>query len=460
MTMFRYLLITVLLFVSGEVLSQSKKDLREKVFKNREVFSTDLDKAHAELDGLLKEAERLNDTASVLTILDRKCRYFYSKEDVNNLITASEQLKKKARLLDVHNAEAMSHVYLAEAYSMNGLFDKAILELDKGLDLLEKSGLKTTKDFLTKTNLLISQANVFNDKGEPREAVRRHLIAIKDYDRIRDQESIRLFQYVNYSNIASIYAQIDIDSAAYYVGKSMALQPKDIEEYSIPARNYFVLGQIHRKRKEPRVALKYFLAAYNLKSQSKETLDLDDLYTNISSLYQDLGQADSAAFYQAKLKEIEIASLESKYKSLHKVLNKKEEPQKQNPSLLLYALGLALPLGMLSWYFLKSKNKGIQPDIAATYDNLTLLASKNDPAYLAAFEKVFPDFSKKLLQLNPELSNSEIEFCSLLKLNLSTKKIAQVKFIEPRTVQNKKHRIRKRLDIPSTMDLYNWFNKL
>jgi len=464
MTGLRYILLIAFIFLSTGAVSQRAQDvLRKKVSDNKVVFLSNLDKAFSELNTLLKEAEQLQDSSSIITILDRRCRYFYAKEDVNNLITATEKLKNKAATFNNYNAQAMSHVYLAEAYSMNQLFDKAIVELDKALALIEKTEVRSIKDFLTRTNILISQANVFNDKGNPREAVKRYQIAIKGYERIKNPENIRAFQYVNYSNIASIYVQFDIDSAEYYVQRSMALEPGD-KESSILTRNYYLLGKIYQEKKNNTAALKYFLKANTLKNQNKEVQDLKDLYGNISLIYKNLGKPDSAAFFQDKAQELEIRSLENKYKSLHKVISNKTEPQEKYSPFILISLGLATVFIIaLLLYFLKTRKAHKdtpETSLIETYDRLVHLAGKNDPAYLPSFEKAFPDFSEKLLHINPDLSLSEIEFCSLLKLNLSTKKIAQLKFIEPRTVQNKKHRIRKRLDIPSSTDLYNWFNKI
>lgn len=79
---------------------------------------------------------------------------------------------------------------------------------------------------------------------------------------------------------------------------------------------------------------------------------------------------------------------------------------------------------------------------------------------------VIPEYNYVLFNLVYNIKNNKhILFAIwLLKipengtmLKLSTKKIAQLKSIEPRTVQNKKYKIRKKLDIPSDVDLYNWF---
>ncbi|WP_435524705.1 helix-turn-helix transcriptional regulator [Chryseobacterium indoltheticum] len=45
-------------------------------------------------------------------------------------------------------------------------------------------------------------------------------------------------------------------------------------------------------------------------------------------------------------------------------------------------------------------------------------------------------------------------------MKLSTKDIARISFIETRTVQNKKYRIRKKLNIPQNADIYQWIDQM
>ena len=88
------------------------------------------------------------------------------------------------------------------------------------------------------------------------------------------------------------------------------------------------------------------------------------------------------------------------------------------------------------------------------------LLEKRDPAFIFAFENIYPDFSSKLLAKSTDLQQSEIEFCALLKMKLTTEEIAKISFIETRTVQNKKYRIRKKLDIPQNVDIYHWIDQI
>lgn len=93
-------------------------------------------------------------------------------------------------------------------------------------------------------------------------------------------------------------------------------------------------------------------------------------------------------------------------------------------------------------------------------DEIIALAKENSPRLLNKFRLVYPDFFNKLSAIQPNLKNSELIFCIYLKLNLATKEIATYTFVTPKAIQNRKNRLRKKLNIPSTTDIYKWFNDL
>ncbi|WP_415327283.1 helix-turn-helix transcriptional regulator [Chryseobacterium sp. MMS23-Vi53] len=93
-------------------------------------------------------------------------------------------------------------------------------------------------------------------------------------------------------------------------------------------------------------------------------------------------------------------------------------------------------------------------------DEVMTLAKENSPRLLNKFRLVYPDFFNKLSAIQPNLKNSELIFCIYLKLNLTTKEIATYTFVTPKAIQNRKNRLRKKLNIPSELDIYKWFNDL
>ncbi len=91
---------------------------------------------------------------------------------------------------------------------------------------------------------------------------------------------------------------------------------------------------------------------------------------------------------------------------------------------------------------------------------LLRLIYEDNTSFYIAFLEVYPDFSEKLLQINPALKFSDIEFCAYIKLNLQTKQIAQFKKISTRAVEGKKYRIRKKLNIPRDVNMYIWMSRI
>ncbi|MEN4760385.1 MULTISPECIES: hypothetical protein [unclassified Chryseobacterium] len=93
-------------------------------------------------------------------------------------------------------------------------------------------------------------------------------------------------------------------------------------------------------------------------------------------------------------------------------------------------------------------------------DEIITLAKENSPRLLNKSRLVYPDFFDKIFAIQPNLKNSELIFCIYLKLNLSTKEIATYTFVTPKAIQNRKNRLRKKLNIASEVDIYKWFNQL
>lgn len=69
------------------------------------------------------------------------------------------------------------------------------------------------------------------------------------------------------------------------------------------------------------------------------------------------------------------------------------------------------------------------------------------------FNRVHGDFFKKLSAEFPELTPGDLKVASLLKMNLSSKEIAQLLNISVRGVENKRYRLRKKMNLPEEANL-------
>jgi tetratricopeptide (TPR) repeat protein len=84
--------------------------------------------------------------------------------------------------------------------------------------------------------------------------------------------------------------------------------------------------------------------------------------------------------------------------------------------------------------------------------------SKADPMerFDILFRQMHGGFLEKLLEICPDLSNSELQVCALLRLNLSSKDIARLVNLNPSSIDGTRHKIRRKLKIDPEMSLTSY----
>lgn len=70
-----------------------------------------------------------------------------------------------------------------------------------------------------------------------------------------------------------------------------------------------------------------------------------------------------------------------------------------------------------------------------------------------AFNNADKDFFKKVKSLHPELTSNDLKLCAYLRLNLSSKEIAPLLNISVKSVEIKRYRLRKKMDLPRETNL-------
>jgi ligand-binding sensor domain-containing protein/DNA-binding CsgD family transcriptional regulator len=76
------------------------------------------------------------------------------------------------------------------------------------------------------------------------------------------------------------------------------------------------------------------------------------------------------------------------------------------------------------------------------------------------FDKVHSDFVVRLKEIHPNISANEVKLCTYLRMNLSTKEIAQLMNISVRGVEISRYRLRKKLGIASEVSLFDYLINL
>lgn len=77
-----------------------------------------------------------------------------------------------------------------------------------------------------------------------------------------------------------------------------------------------------------------------------------------------------------------------------------------------------------------------------------------------AFNNADKDFLKKVKSKHPKLTPNDLRLCAYLRLNLSSKEIAPLLNISPRSVEVKRYRLRKKMDLPRETGLTNYILEL
>ncbi|WP_439131303.1 triple tyrosine motif-containing protein [Polaribacter sp.] len=73
-----------------------------------------------------------------------------------------------------------------------------------------------------------------------------------------------------------------------------------------------------------------------------------------------------------------------------------------------------------------------------------------------AFNNADKNFLKKIKTKHPELTPNDLRLCAYLRLNLSSKEIAPLLNISPRSVEVKRYRLRKKMSLPHDANLTNY----
>lgn len=273
------------------------------------------------------------------------------------------------------------------------------------------------------------------------------------------------------------------DSAKLYIQEALGdlKNLNNIKDLDIKYLTHFNAGTIYSAEKNYAKAQEHYLISKKIIEKYYPIENLQkDIYSVLLHLYEKTNETDSINYYSKKIFEIDEKN-KAKNISIKKIIDNKNNTVKKelagnNQKLIYILVAITLLCSLLIFLslFLYKKYKSrkfdkkdfpVNPAIAQTnyhelFEEIVLLAKQNKPEFMTRFNELYPGFSNKLLAVNSDIQSSEIRFSAYLYLNFSTKEIAEYTHISVRTVQTKKYNLRKKLSIPTDMDIYVWFNHL
>ncbi|MCH7399360.1 hypothetical protein MM236_15265 [Belliella sp. DSM 107340] len=114
----------------------------------------------------------------------------------------------------------------------------------------------------------------------------------------------------------------------------------------------------------------------------------------------------------------------------------------------------------LEYKKLEDEKEILEKKVLDAHNDILESAKSNDPAFLAKFKEVHVEFWKALEGLDANLSIEELKLCAFIRLKFTTKEISSFTYVQVKTVQMKKYRLRKKLGLTTAEDLGTWIDQL
>ncbi|CAI9676075.1 MULTISPECIES: tetratricopeptide repeat protein [Elizabethkingia] len=266
----------------------------------------------------------------------------------------------------------------------------------------------------------------------------------------------------------------ELDKAEKHIAEGDKINENTISTWNL-TRNV-LLGDIETKRKNFTKAVEHYEIALKLTKAYKLVYDQKLIYSLLAESYHELQDYKNESHYLAHNKRLsdslsKVEKQASNYILKDELKKKATQKELENNTIVYYSLAMALVLFITGYFVYKQSkqnktqlsvlNEKTEIDNEDTDDHKKLnqlieMAESNNSAFYLKFQEVFPDFNQTLLNRNQKLTQSDLEYCAMMKLNFDTKKIAIIKKNSVGAVESKKHRIRKKLNITSDENIYIW----
>ena len=302
------------------------------------------------------------------------------------------------------------------------------------------------------------------------------LDAYKEVKQIKNNTNIKTILYVHsLRSLISYYTDLnDTNKAEQYLAEGDSLY-SDFPGWLI--KRNLLLGNIEKKKKNYTKAIEAYNTALKDAGQYQRKYGEIQIYDQIAECYHELKDYKNESLYLDKSKRLNASIDIDEKATAGEVLsqatrNKNEDASFLNPTKFYYIIAIPFLIVLLVIILKRKATKTNTVDVIAeksieneddtekldheTLNLLISLAEEDDPSFYFKFNDIFPGFSENLLKISPKLTQSDLEYCAMMKLNFDTKKIASIKRLSIGAVESKKYRIRKKLDISTEENIYIW----
>jgi len=468
--------LAVLLIILVSCHSHSKKEAEEKfdvsLLRQNEKF-----RVAGEYDSLINLNKKYYNQADKMNYADGKALCYINLAELN---ISLENFQKSQVLFDnakeiLDNSE--DKIHKARFYNVYGRFNVELRRIDKAfqynneaMSFIQKSGKSELKNDLL-FSIYFRQAIYFIQKKNYEKALEFFHKAKK-----LDDSGLTDCAIGDY-----VYMHRDKDSAYKYV--TVAFNKANIrgKEDGIALYANTIMGEYYLAYTQYDKAEEALRKALKINEKTKRIYAYYGkyIYNDLRVLYERTGDKEKAYFYLEAYTNAYYKTNSSLLATINQDTEafitgaQKDAEKHRNKIYLIILLSLAglFLLGLYAWRIIRDLGKRKEVLTMEAEDLKTMmndnkqeeiieLGKKNDPEFLDRFKEAYPEFIDQLLTINPGLESSELIFCAMLKLHFTSKEIANYTLVQHRSVQQKKYRIRKKLNIPGETDIYLFFDTL
>lgn len=444
---------------------------------------------------------------SMLIKVNENLRVSGRKKELIDLNTKFCNISKKQ---DYKKGVVLSNINLGNIYATVGMYEKAFQYLQ-----LAEENLEGLDDYYLHARLYQEYGQANYVIGLYKKAIKYNSRSIYYGKQIKDKEEREILSVV-YANRADFLRETNsIDSSLIYLHKASDVKPTPVINSTIAnhylrfaknedsaqvyfnrafsllkkrdywdsqrALTYFYYGNFLFDKQDYTPALEYYIKSVEILKKTQRIYQIPALYQAIAKTYEKLNNDSKEKDYLEKYTKLNdsLGKVwdESINTSVDKMAQEKEKDDKeQQHSTIIYNVVVFSLLGIIIIVYyvynkrITKKRKIIEEKeleteflmkkMSASDERLVSLAKKNDPLFFNEYQSAYPEIVEKLFEINPKLSANELSFCAMIQLGFSSKEIAQYGFMQHRSVQTKKNRLRKKLQIPSDVDLYFFLQNL
>jgi tetratricopeptide (TPR) repeat protein len=432
----------------------------------------------------LKLYEKLNDEEGISHSLGDIGSNFCNQQDYGKALQYLYKSLSIAQRINYQSEVKRQYNNIAVVYAGQMKFDSSIIFLQKALEISRKIGDKFGQGIYI-MNIGFNQMNLGNYNDA--------LLEFNNSLRLFTELDNRLHMAKCYLNFGYCYYTMGkIDEGADYFKRALNEGQKH-NYFSIINNSAKILNEIYSGKDDTITAYKYLLlekvSGDSLYESKKQLLiskfELQYIYEKKELERQQAQQTKNrlmliiifslAAGIAILFLVVSRQRLKSKFVTIEKEKIELEkgkiesELDFKNKELTVNLLSLIRKNEMLSEISgkllqLERDAKGVETKEAITKISQKLRNTTDDKMlneFSQRFQEVHAGFYEKLLKSYPDLTQNELKLCAYLRLNMSTKDIAELTNQLPATIDTARYRLRKKLLLPSSeTNLVNFLSQI